>query len=474
MKTISKVLTIAALAASFASCKKEGNIERDIVHGPDPNVDTLKGNVVGTVNLSVKTYILKGLVTVKSGAVLNIPAGAVIKGFDVAGQKGVLLVAKGGKLNSNGTLNNPVVFTSIKTTPAHGDWGGIIILGQAPTNKPVTTFIEGIPNTTDSQYGGTLPADNSGSITYTRIEYAGGVFQGALGSNNEVNGLTLGGVGSGTVINHVQVSFSGDDSFEFFGGRVNPTHLISYRAIDDDFDFDFGYQGKLQFLVSLRDPEINDQSKSNGIECDNDNTGVATNVPRTHPIISNLTVLGNNGVADSNPNLPATGAAGSFQAGAHFRRNTGLSVRNSIFLGFPAAGLLVDGNVTADSLTNGASEFRKNFVHSNTAGKAFAVAAGTTSYTDATLKTFLTNATNANVELAAASGAGLVNPFNLTSVNSTQFFITSGAAPATGADFTGGKFATGFSSVAYRGAFPVSGGANWAIVRSGTTGWTRF
>lgn len=478
MKTISKLLTIAALTATFAACKKEGNIERDIVPGPNPSVDTIKGNVVGTVNLvATKTYILKGLVTVKSGAILNIPAGTTIKGFDVAGQKGVLLVAKGGKLNSNGTLNNPVIFTSIKATPAHGDWGGIIILGQAPTNKPVTTFIEGIPNTTDSQYGGTLPADNSGSITYTRIEYAGGVFQGALGNNNEVNGLTFGGVGSGTVVNHVQVSYSGDDSFEFFGGRVNPTHLISYRAIDDDFDFDFGYQGKLQFLVALRDPEINDQSKSNGIECDNDNTGVATNVPRTHPIISNLTVLGNNGVADSNPDLPVTSAGGvdgSFQAGAHFRRNTGLSVRNSIFLGFPAAGLLVDGNVTADSLTNGASEFRKNFVHSNTAGKAFAVASGTTSYTDATLKTFLTNATNANVELAAASGAGLVNPFNLSSVNSTQFFITSGAAPATGADFTGGKFSTGFSSVAYRGAFPVAGGANWAIVRSGTTGWTRF
>ncbi len=134
----------------------------------------------------------------------------------------------------------------------------------------------------------------------------------------------------------------------------------------------------------------------------------------------------------------------------------------------------MDGNVTADSLTNGSSEFRKNFVHCNTAGKAFAVATGTTSYTDATLKTFLTNATNANVELAAASGAGLVNPFNLSSVNSTQFFLNAGAAPATGADFAGGSYTTGFTSVAYRGAFPVTGGANWATVRSGTTGWTRF
>jgi hypothetical protein len=478
MKTISKVLTIAAFAACLSACKKENGLVRDVVSGTNPAIDTLKNNVTGTVTLSAsKTYILKGLVTIKSGAELIIPGGTTIKGYGVAGQKGVLLVAKGGKLTSNGSANNPVIFTSNEATPATGDWGGIIILGQAPTNKPTTTYIEGIPNNSDSQYGGTLASDNSGTITFTRIEYAGGVFQGTLGNNNEVNGLTLGGVGSGTVIDHVQVSYSGDDSFEFFGGTVNPKYLISYRALDDDFDFDFGYQGKLQFLVALRDPEINDQSKSNGIECDNDNTGVAATTPRTRPVISNLTVLGNDGTADSNPDLPlmsATGVDGAFQAGAHFRRNSSLKVRNSIFLGFPSAGLLVDGNVTADSLNNGTAEFRKNFVHCNTSGKAFAVASGTTTFTDATLKTFLTNATNANVELALASDASLVNPFNLSSVNSTQFFISSSsAAAATGADFTG-AFASGFTSVAYRGAFPVSGGANWATVRSGSTGWTKF
>nr|WP_068892046.1 hypothetical protein [Pedobacter panaciterrae] len=474
MKTISKILAVAALAVSFSACKKNENVDRDVVPGTNPLIDTLKNNVTGAVTLSAsKTYILVGLVTVKNGATLTIPAGTTIKGFGVAGQKGVLLVAKGGKLNSNGSVNNPVVFTSNETTPSNGDWGGIIILGDAPTNKPATTYIEGIPNTTDSQYGGTDAIDNSGSITYTRIEYAGGVYQGTLGNNNEVNGLTLGGVGSGTVIDHVQVSYSGDDSFEFFGGRVNPKYLISYRAIDDDFDFDFGYQGKLQFLIALRDPEINDQSKSNGIECDNDNTGVVSNVPRTRPIISNLTILGNNGVADSNPDLPlmsATGVDGSFQAGAHFRRNTGLKVRNSIFLGYPTAGLLIDGTNTADSLLAGNSEFKNNFVHSNTAGSAFVATPA-----NPTLITFLTNAANANVVLSAVSGASLVNPFNLSGVNSTQFFISSATATtATGANFTGTSYSTGFTSVAYNGAFPVTGAANWATVRSGSTGWTRF
>ncbi|MBE9583160.1 T9SS C-terminal target domain-containing protein [Mucilaginibacter sp. JRF] len=494
MKTISKILSIAAIAAvAFTACKKDSSLVRDVVPGTNPNIDTLKNNVTGTVNLvATKTYIIKGIVTIKSGAVLNIPAGTTLKGFGAAGQKGVLLVARGGRLNSNGTVNNPVIFTSNQATPANGDWGGIIVLGSAPTNKPTTTTIEGIPASSDTQYGGANANDNSGNITYTRVEYAGGVYQGAIGNNNEVNGLTFGGVGAGTLVDHVQVSYSGDDSFEFFGGTVNPKYLISYRAIDDDFDFDFGYQGSLQFLLALRDPEINDQSKSNGIECDNDNTGIATNTPRTRPVISNLTILGNNGVADSNPDFPvtsATGVDGSFQAGAHFRRNTGLKVRNSIFLGFPAAGLLIDGNVTADSLTAGTSEFRKNFVHSNAANKAFAVATGTTSYTDATLKTFLTNATNTNVELATASAANLVNPFNLTSVNSTQFFINSStAAAASGADFTSSSFASStspvarsktFLTVAFRGAFAHTGATgtgtgNWATVRSGSTGWTKF
>ncbi|SEW53327.1 hypothetical protein [Chitinophaga arvensicola] len=476
MKTISKLLTIAALTASFAACKKSENLDRDIVTGPNPNVDTIKGFITTSVSLSAsKTYVLKGLVIVKNGATLTIPAGTRIEGFTAAGEKGTLVITRGSKLIANGLPANPIIFTSNKTSgQAHGDWGGIIVLGNAPTNKPTTTAIEGIPNTSDAQYGGNVIGDNSGSITYTRIEYAGGVFQGALGSNNEVNGLTFGGVGNGTTVHHVQVSYSGDDSFEFFGGTVSPSYLISYRAIDDDFDFDFGFQGKLQFLVALRDPEINDQSKSNGIECDNDNTGVATNTPRTHPVISNLTILGNNGVADSNPLIPVTsttGTPGAFQAGAHFRRNTGLEVRNSIFLGYPAAGLLIDGNVTADSLTNGTSQFRYNFVHSNTAGSAFAVASGTTSYTNATLKAFLTNATNLNVELANAGDASLVNPFNLSSPVLGQFFISSTTAvTATGANFTGGSFTTGFTSVAYRGAFPPTGGTNgW-----GGTTWSSF
>nr|WP_294940797.1 hypothetical protein [uncultured Mucilaginibacter sp.] len=492
MKLFSKIFTAVVCAGLLSACTKESNninLERQIVNGGVSGIDTLKGTVTGTVSLkATRTYILKGIVTVKSGATLNIPAGTVIKGFGGAGQKGVLLVAKGGRINSIGNANNPVIFTSNEASPAGGDWGGIIILGSAPTNKPTTTYIEGIPNSTDTQYGGVNTTDDSGSIIYTRVEYAGGVYAGALGNNNEVNGVTLGGVGSGTVLDYVQVSYSGDDSFEFFGGTINPKHLISYRAIDDDFDFDFGYRGKLQFLLAFRDPEINDQSGSHGIECDNDNTGIATNNPRTRPIISNLTAIGANGVADSDPHSPqtsATNVSGSFVAGARFRRNSSFKVRNSVFIGWPAV-LLLDGQVTADSLATNNAEFKYNVVSNNPIANAFTSVSNTT-FSNASLSTYLTQTTGSkNLLYGNASQVLLVDPFNLTGVNSTQFFLQAGVHAQASAnavfdthDFnaTTGTVSYGsaiFRKTNYRGAFPLAGEGNWALVKSGSTGWTKF
>jgi hypothetical protein len=493
MKLFSKILTAVVIAGLFSACTKESNdinVERQIVSGGATKIDTIKGTVEGTVTLSSsRTYILKGLVIVKSGAVLNIPGGTVIKGYNAPGQKGVLLVAKGGKLNCNGYSNNPVVFTSNEASPASGDWGGIIILGSAPTNKPTTTYIEGVPNSSDTQYGGANASDNSGSLKYVRIEYAGGVYAGALGSNNEVNGLTLGGVGAGTILEFIQVSYSGDDSFEFFGGTVNPKRLISYRAIDDDFDFDFGYRGHLQFLLALRDPEINDQSGSHGIECDNDNTGIATNNPRTRPVISNMTLLGANGVVDSDPHSPqtsATNVSGSFVAGARFRRNSSFKVRNSVIAGWPEV-LLVDGQVTADSLYNNNAEFKYNVVSNNPKPNAF-VSISNTTWSNESLATYLRNTTGSkNFLYQYASELMMVDPFNLTSTNSTQFFQIEHAKASQNAVFdtavagdfyaTGGTVPSGsatFYKTNYRGAFPVTGGANWALVHSGSTGWTKF
>jgi hypothetical protein len=490
MKLFSKILTAVVCAGLFSACTKESNnlnVERDIVHGtPGSATDTIKGNITGTISLtSSRTYILKGLVTIKSGATLNIPASTVIKGFTGAGQKGVLLVAKGGKLNCNGNSTKPVIFTSDSSTPTNGDWGGIIILGSAPTNKPTTTYIEGIPNSTDTQYGGANAADNSGNLAFVRIEYAGGVYAGALGNNNEVNGLTLGGVGAGTIMHHIQVSYSGDDSYEFFGGTVCPKYLISYRCIDDDFDFDFGYRGTLQFLLAFRDPEINDQSGSHGIECDNDNTGIATNNPRTRPIISNATFIGNNGVVDSDPHSPqtsATNVSGTFVAGARFRRNSSFKVRNSVFIGWPKV-LYVDGQVTNDSLATNNAEFKYNLVNNDPKSSAF-FTTGATSFTNASLRAYLEDASGSNNTLYLSSASlRLVDPFNLTGVHQEQFLLLSTASATSGANFTGPDFAVAsnpafgsplFKIAKYRGAFPITGTNAWALEQSGTTGWARY
>jgi hypothetical protein len=200
----------------------------------------------------------------------------------------------------------------------------VVILGNAPTNKPVTTKIEGID--LGGEYGGSNAADNSGSFRYVRIEYPGIV----ISLNNEINGLTLGGVGSGTTIDHVQVTNSGDDSFEWFGGTVNAKYLIAVNGTDDDFDTDFGYSGLIQFAFGKRDANLWDAAgQSNGFESDNDGTPT-TAVPLTSPIFSNVTLVGPQ--SDTNSALPV---GHKFEYGAVIRRNTRLSVHNSVIMGYP-------------------------------------------------------------------------------------------------------------------------------------------
>ena len=182
----------------------------------------------------------------KDGATLTIEPGTVIRGSKA--NKGALIIEKGAKIMAEGTLDNPIVFTSNQDagSRSYGDWGGVILLGKATVNK-VDPIIEGGPTST---YGGSDDADNSGIIKYVRIEFPGIAFQ----PDKEINGLTFGGVGSGTTIDYIQVSYSGDDSYEWFGGAVNVKHLIAFRGWDDDWDTDYGYHGMAQFCVDLRDP----------------------------------------------------------------------------------------------------------------------------------------------------------------------------------------------------------------------------
>ncbi len=329
-------LALGATAIFVASCKKDNfNQEKELVLSGTAAPDTLKGEV--TVNTTVtKTTILKGFVYVKNGVTLTINPGVTIIGsaggaipdtFNFENNKGSLMIEKGGKLIANGTATQPIIWTSSKPvgTRAFGDWGGLVIYGKAPMHSrtgAATGFYEAFdfdPTDTRNTFGGTNALDNSGSITYNRFEFGGGV---VFTANKEINGVTLCGVGSGTVMNHIEVLKSGDDGFEFFGGTVNLSHLLSFDSKDDQFDFDEGYQGKLQYIIGYNAGTA-DNSGSELIESDND--ALSTNfTPVTNAFIANATLVG----PTTAINTPTTLY---YNGGAHIRRNTRLTLVNSIF-----------------------------------------------------------------------------------------------------------------------------------------------
>ena len=392
---------------------------------------------------SNNTYLLRDLVRVQSGATLTIEPGTIIYGENST--LGSLIIKPGGKIMAEGTVNNPIVFTSefnqpgSLQEPTYGDWGGIILLGNAPINVPGgVASIEG----PGDQYGGTDPEDNSGVMKYVRIEYPGVAYS----LNNEINGLTFGGVGRGTTIDYIQVSYSGDDSYEWFGGTVNCKHLIAYRGWDDEFDTDFGFSGKLQFLVGLRDPEVADQSGSNGFESDNDGSG-STNSPRTSPTWWNVTLVG--------PLATTTTPINSlFKRGMHLRRSSQNKINNTLDMGWPL-GILIDGVNTTTDAQNGVMYVKNSIVSGNTG----AVIDSTSS--NGTFNPSLFFSSNNNRSFPTNAEVSLVAPFDLNNPN----FLPLGGSPAlTGA---GTPPNDGFfdPTATFVGAF---GSQDW------TFGWARF
>jgi hypothetical protein len=350
-RLIYSAMSIAILFA--VSCKKEKTLsssgrtlfgtEKPYISVPGAVRDTLVGEITVNSTVTEDTY-LQGIVYVKPGVTLTVNPGVTIYGsqgpgvFDpanLANNKGVLVVEKGGKLIANGTPTQPIVWTSNNPVGqrSFADWGGIVMMGNAPIAASVngvcssSNTFEGFnvpswPNPARNVYGGTDPNDNSGSIQYNRIEFCGG---GIAAANREVNGLTLCGVGKGTTILAVEVSASGDDGFEFFGGNVDARALISYNNKDDDFDFDEGYNGRIQFAIAYR-TTLADNSGSHFIE--SDNTPTATLLCpgfRTRPFMSNVSFL------SLVPGAP-TGGAGSFfdSASVLIRRNSAFVLANAI------------------------------------------------------------------------------------------------------------------------------------------------
>jgi hypothetical protein len=322
----------------------------------DPGKQTVEVSTKITANTTWKAdtyYMLKGNVYVQAPAELTIEPGTIIFGDKVS--KGALIINRGAKIHAVGTEAKPIIFTS--SAPAsfrnYGDWGGVVLLGKAVNNQSADQTIEGVTGTSgdDGKYGGLADDDNSGELQYARIEFAGI----ALSTDNELNGLTMGSVGSGTKLDHVQVSYSGDDSFEWFGGTVNAKNLIAYKGWDDDFDTDFGFRGHVQYAVSHRDPNIADKSGSNGFESDNDGSG-STKTPTTAAVFSNVSWFGPGVYAklSATNTLVAANYNANYQFGGHLRRNSAIQVYNTILVGSRQEGVHFDK-------TNAAAVFMGNY-----------------------------------------------------------------------------------------------------------------
>jgi hypothetical protein len=375
-----KKLLLIILAFGVFSCETELGGGDGVIGVP--TTTTLSGNINTTTTLtSDKVWTLKGYVYVTDGAKLIIQPGTTIIS-DVA-EKGALCIERGAQIIAEGTATKPIVFTSGKAAgeKSPGDWGGIIILGRAKTNRSSEPTIEG---GIGRAFGGTNDADNSGVLKYVRIEYAGI----AAMPNSEINALTLGGVGNGTVIENVQTVYANDDAFEFFGGTVNAKNLYAYATADDDFDFDFGYTGTITNGVAKRDPQFVDSGDAgNGVECDNDGTGSSAQ-PTTHPKLLNMILVG--------PNVSS--ALANHNLGLRFRRATQFTMKNSVIWGWMKGGLSLESNETAQFVKDGISVFEGNSVGTFNPSLNF-ISRATTILTNDQLKTLALSKNNKEVNV---------------------------------------------------------------------------
>ncbi|SDM06491.1 hypothetical protein [Pedobacter antarcticus] len=458
-----------SLLVFFASCSKSENSDGggDPVN-PGSGVVEVTGDITSATTWSAdKIYLLKGNVFVTNNVTLTIQPGTIIKGDKST--KGALIITRGAKIEAAGSVDKPIVFTSSIAAGARsaGDWGGLILLGKAKNNLGTSVPIEGISDATDKgKHGGTDDADNSGTLKYVRVEFAGI----PLGPDNEINGITFGSVGSGTTVDYVQVYRSGDDAFEWFGGSVNAKHLIAVATWDDDFDTDNGYSGKIQFALAQRLASTADVSGSNGFESDNMGAGDNSS-PQTSSVFSNVTIIGpvdKAGAGSINAN---------YQHAAQIRRNSAISIMNSVFAGY-TEGIFYDDTLPAGGTQNsssnylsGKSVFANNLIlGSNGKGNQIKASNATT------LALISPTLLSRNVFTPDAYAASVItDPYkysaDLVSSSSGKqgvpnFTVVAGSAAAAGADFSNAKLTDNFfEKVAYKGAF---GTTDW------TAGWASF
>jgi hypothetical protein len=492
-----KLLFVAALGLTFITGCRKVEMDAQTVYITQPGnpgtgvgqTITLRGTITTDSTLRKgNNYILSGLVFIEKGATLNIEAGVTVKGEYSGANVAGLIIKRGAKINAKGTASEPIVFTSNSPNPASGDWAGIVLLGTARINTTTNSVVglysveggindgtgRGIAGSGDAAFPTPNDDDNSGVMQYVRIEYAGYAFQ----PDNEINSLTLACVGRGTTIDHIEVMYAKDDAYEWFGGTVNCKYLIAYKTQDDDFDSDNGYSGQVQFGLIVRDSSVADVSNSEAFESDN-NSGGAPSLPRTAAIFSNCTLIGPRATINSVGNT-------SYLAAVQIRRNSGISLYNTVIMGWGNGVEVSDRDGTATSGNIGDSTLRmKNVLIAgcNNPLRYVVPLSGTPLYSLASLQSYFASGTGNRI-VSTVDSAGYTRPFNYTSYDFTPFgnatsLLLNNTANPNNASFTDTKLAAAVATtqinkievVNFRGAIaPASTSeyANWY------KGWTKF
>lgn len=455
-----KIFSILSLCFLFTACI---NDDLDFGNGSqDDNYIILSGDLATQTLKKGNRYLIRGQVFVKAGRILTLEPGTVL--FGEKSTKGTLIIDKGGKIIAEGTVNEPIVMTSNQRAESRdrGDWGGLVILGNAPVNQ-TNPVIEGI--NPPIIYGGNDSNDNSGILKYLRVEYAGI----ELTPNNETNSITMGGVGRGTIMEYCQVSYGGDDGFEWFGGNVDGKYFIALGMWDDCFDVDYGWSGHLQFAVSVRYPSYADQSGSNIIEAD---SGPTDNpVPfLTNGTFSNITGIGpvHTNTFDL-PNVTWTPTNGNYQHALDLRRRVALTIANSVFVGMPR-GIRMNQQTVYNNYLNGEGALLNNIM----SAPRTTYTAGQTTFTANDVRDLwlANNVMDTSNDVASYHLSLGLNPNVFYGNNTPNFYpinptfeVTNGILTS-GANFSNPKLQNPFfQNVAFRGAF---GTTDW------TAGWAEF
>lgn len=423
-------------------------------------------------------YTLKGFIHVANGATLTIQPGTTVKGdFNTLGSS--LWILRGAQIQAVGTATAPIVFTSSRTTGRQpGDWGGLLIVGNAINNRAGNVEVEG--SGTDGTAvvggknyqvlysGGTTATDNSGTLAYVRVEFAG--FAPSL--NNELNSFTFAAVGSGTRASYLQAMGGLDDSYEFFGGGFDLDHLVAYETGDDMYDMSEGWVGRMSFLIGFNSTQLTPRTGAGslatdleGIENDGCNGSGCTNgfnqAPFTVPLVSNFTLVGCGSTT-------CVGSGGGF--GMMIRRGSGGFYVNGVLARFPNAGVSLrdaetyarGGSVAAPDLTTSDLQI-KNIYFTEINNTLFQAGGGATiqNSLDATANN-LTNGTATAVSLFTALPAQGVAPATVTDFD---------WSPVAGSPITAGGLATFTGKIATKGGTAVTGTSYLGAAQPGGTKW---